>query len=88
MKNWQKRFYEKFKIEQGTDYFVATPFKLALIEQFIAQEIETALNKERKEIKKLVQRAVKETEKEHGSPNIFIDMVGETIFEDLENRNQ
>ena len=35
-------------------------------------------------IEKVVIKAVKETEKEHKSPNVYIDMVGEIIVDNLE----
>jgi len=42
-----------------------------------------------KEIKdkviKEIERAVKESEKELGSPNVYIDMVGEIAIENIEN---
>ncbi len=37
------------------------------------------------ETKKIINEAVKETTKEHKSPNVYIDMVGEIAIEKLEN---
>ena len=39
---------------------------------------------ERARVREIVVRAVEETEKEHGKPNVYIDMVGELIIEALD----
>ncbi len=49
--------------------------------QFILSDRQEVL----KIVRRLIIEAVNETIEEHGSPNVYIDMVGETLIEKIEN---
>ena len=48
-----------------------------------AKAKEEARNEVVEEMKKIINESVEEATKEHGSPNVYIDMVGETLSEKL-----
>jgi predicted neutral ceramidase superfamily lipid hydrolase len=54
------------------------------IKSFIESLFQSRLGELRSEVKKIISGAVKETEKVHGSPNVYIDMVGEIAIENLD----
>ena len=51
--------------------------------EFVCEQKKKALQKQREEIVEIVKKAVDETTKEHGSSNVYIDMVGEIIIEEI-----
>ncbi len=82
LEEFEKKFtkYLLWKDVDKDHYFLQCP---------ISEKIKSFILSDRQEVLKMVRRliieAVNETNEEHGSGNVYIDMVGETLIEKIEN---
>lgn len=78
--DWREKFNEEFVYEDAHGReFIKPEASVNDIKNFISQ----TLKQQVEEIKKIIIESVKDTEKEHGSKNVYLDMVGEIACEQI-----
>ena len=75
--NWKKQFKKEFSIHFSKS---EEQFVIGFIEDLLESQKGEMLEK----IKKVIEEARAETEKEYGSPSVYIDMVSEIAVEKIE----